>query len=411
MPLLNNKITPAKPVGKLDVENLLGSGDAGVVISALLGPVLVDSPVLFESGGAIERKHALAVLAWLCRDVDKHLGVEALAIISKPGESGLLSKLALKIADLIAKEQMTAHGNPEAIRRIQIQLGGEPVYERLGVVENALRNYQLVEKAVAYGKAINGVTDENSLKLALQTFPMDNPSVSSLMIHAALGQINNPIRLICAVTDLADGETQRAVTRSGFAALVEGLLAHAQNQIPLFAVQNTSFSDIDLICGSLERYHRLIRAISNITQNDKSCSWAQMVAAIVRRMSELIEPWLLRVDSDVRQSLRKPRAGPDSIDASLQLDALNGLYLLAAVREALDALALNSIVNKLWIDVGKVLEVMIERNLDAFRNFPDNEFVARRLDIGIKMAKIRFNPEYAGIITRARNGASRRATG
>ncbi|VAW21570.1 hypothetical protein MNBD_ALPHA11-580 [hydrothermal vent metagenome] len=384
---------------------------ASRVIEALLGPVLVHSPVLFASNGAIESEHALAVWTWLSRDIDNSLTEQALALISSDARGKPLADFAFHIAELIAQAQIASSVSQDASRRFQIQIGGEYVFQRLPIIEVAFRSFLLIDKAVAYGRAINGVVDENSLKLALQTFPMDEPVVSALMMHAALGQIANPIRLICSVTDISNGQTQKAVTQAGFGSIINALFAHAQNQMPLFAAKNTRFSDIDLICKALERFHRLIRAVSNITQNDKSCEWSKMSASIVRQMSELIEPRLLKVDSDVRQALRKPRTGPDLVDPSLQLDALNGLYLLASVREALDSLALNSLVNKLWSEVGKALEVLIERNLDAFRNSPDSEIAAKRLDTSIKMAKVRFNPEYAGIIIRARDGATRRAAG
>ncbi len=388
-----------------------GAEGAEAVIQALLGPVLVHSPVLFVSDGAIERQHVLAVMSWLSRDIDRNLIERSLAIISKGNQDQSFSRLSLQIAEMISKEQELAEKSAEAARRLQIQIGGEEVFSRLRIIESAFRNYQLLEKAVAYGRAINGINDENSMKMALQTFPLDDPMVSVLMMQAAIGQIANPVRLMCAVMMLSEGQTQKAVSKAGFSPIVDAMFAHAQNQMAPFMEKDNRFADIDLICRSLDRYHRLIRAISNITENDKGCRWAQMVAAIVRRMSELIEPRLGRVDSDIRQALRKPRTGPDVIDAGLLLDALNGLYLLASVREALDALALNSLVTRLWSDVGKVLEVLIDRNLEAFKNFPEDEAAAKRLDTSIKMAKVRFNPEYAGIIIRARDGATRRAAG
>ncbi len=411
MSVFNEKINAATTAGSSIPGNARYGDGSGEIVELLLGPLLVNSPVLFVSDGAIERQHAHAVWTWLLRDVDKSLTGQAHLLSTGDSHDNSLADFALHIAGLIAQARETNEKNPDAARRFQIQLGGEIVHERLPIIEAALRNFLLIEKAVAYGRAINGVTDENSLKLALQTFPMDDPGVASLMMHAALGQIANPVRLVWAVTEISGGQTQNAVTRSGFAPVIIALLAHAQNQISLFASSNTRFSDIDLICRGLARYHRFIRAVSNITQNDKSCEWSQMVASIVRKMSELIEPRLIKVDSDIRQALRKPRTGPDIVDPNLQLDALNGLYLLAAVREALDSLALNSLVNRLWSEVGQALEVLIERNLDMFRKSPDSEFAAKRLDTSIKMAKIRFNPEYAGIIIRARDGVAKRAAG
>ena len=408
MSLLQKKAPVSQPV---HANRVLSSTkpDAGAeIVDALLGPVLVDQPVIFVFEGSIERLHAQSIWNWLARDVEPALHEESRSILGEGKNIQDRITLSNKIARLISTSLSFARDNAEFSRRIKIQLGGDEVFERLNFVENVLRHQQLMCKAMAFGQAINGVRDLNSLKLALQAFPVEDPKISAIMMHAAMGQVCEPNRLVSAVTDLAEGETQKAITRAGFAPIVEALIAHAQNQLTHFSDSYARFVDVDMNCRALEKYHRLIRALKCITDNDKKCDWAFKVGLLVRKMSELIEPRLMRVNSDVGQSLRKPRVGPDSLDADLLLDALNGLYLLAAAREALDALALNSVVSNLWNEVGSALEILIGRNLEAFRDAPDNEIVAQRLETGIKMAEIRFNPEYASILERARDGAARR---
>lgn len=391
------------------VSSATNQVDSRVIIDALLGPVLVDQPVIFIFDGAIERTHAQAIWEWLARDVEPSLIEEAKAALLPNASVQTRVALATKVARLISTSQSFAKENLEFSRRIKIQLGGEEVYDRLEHVENVFRNQQLLSKAVAFGHAINGVLDQNSLKLALQAFSMDDPKVSSVMMYAAMGQVSEPNRLVSVIIDLSDGHRQNEITKAGYASTIEALIAHAQNQISFFTNSYERFVDIDMNCRALARYHYLIRALSSITENDKECDWAFKVGLLVCKMSELIEPRLSKIDADVRQSLRKSRVGPDSLDSDLLLDALNGLYLLAAAREALDTLALNSIVSNLWIEVGSVLEILVGRNLEAFREEPHNKIIAQRLNTGIKMAEIRFNPEYATILTRARDGANRRS--
>jgi len=377
------------------------------IVKALIGPVLVQQPVLFSTQGSIDIQHALSVWTWLVRDVDPTLSQDAQSALSAKGTMDILTAFCTKISSLIAQKIAQAKENADFDRRLTIQLGGQEVRSRLGQVKNAFKYYQLLPKAVAFGRAINGVRDENSLKLALKSFPVNDPGVFALMMQAAIGQITNPNRLLCVILSLSGGETQAAVTQAGFAPVLEAMIAHAQNQLWVFSNSFGPFADIDLVCHSLERYHRLIRAISTITDGDKNSHWAEKVSGLIRRMSELVEPRLTNVDAVIRQSLRKPRIGPDQIDSDLLLDALNGLYLLVAVREARDSLALNSIVNNVWNETGTALEVLVSRNLEAFRDAPENSVVAQRLNAGIKMAEVRFNPEYADILKRARDGASR----
>lgn len=409
MSLFQKKSPAVKSTRKKIASPTKNKVDSRAIIDALLGPVLVDPPVIFIFDGALERKHAQAIWEWLARDIEPSLVAEANAALSTNAKVQDRIVLATKVARLISTSRSFAKDNLEFSRRIQIQLGGEEVYNRLEHMENIFRNQQLLSKAVAFGQAINGVREQNSLKLALQAFPVDDPKVSSVMMHAAIGQVNEPNRLVTVIIDLSGGHTQNAITKAGYAATIEALIAHAQNQISFFADSYERYIDIDMNCRALDRYHRLIRALSSITENDKKCDWAFKVGLLIRKMSELIEPRLTKVNADVRQSLRKSRIGADSLDADLLLDALNGLYLLSAAREALDTLALNSIVNNLWNEIGSALEILIGRNLEAFREAPQNEIVAQRLDSGIKMAEIRFNPEYATILTRARDGASKRS--
>ncbi len=380
---------------------------AGEIVKALIGSVLVQQPILFSSQGAIDFEHATSVWTWLVRDVDPTLPHDAQRALSPEGTQEIRTALCTKLSSLIAKKITEAKENADLDRRLTIQLGGQEVRSRLGQVKNAFKYYQLLPKAVAFGRAINGVRDENSLKLALKSFPVNDPGVFALMMQAAIGQITNPNRLLCVILSLSGGETQAAVTQAGFAPVLEAMIAHAQNQLWVFINSFGPFADIDLVCQSLERYHRLIRAISTITDGDKNSQWAEKVSGLTRRMSELIEPRLTNVDALIRQALRKPRIGPDQVDSDLLLDALNGLYLLVAVREARDSLALNSLVNNIWNETGKALEVLVSRNLEAFRDAPENDVVAKRLNAGIKMAEVRFNPEYADILKRARDGASR----
>ena len=406
---MRKKTPEKKATPKKTIERGASDHKTKEIIEALLGPVLVQNPEFHITQGSLDINDVTAIWTWLVRDSDGNLPDEAMVAISAPEADKALGALSLKVANLIGAGIAAAKKDPVVAKRIQIQLGNQETFAELSHVELAFRHQQLLGKSVAFGKAINGVKDENSLKLALQTFPVDDPAISAFMMHAALGQVQNPNRLVSVILDLSDGNSQRAITRAGFASAIDALIAHAQSQIIHFTNTHSRFADVDLICHALDRYHRLIRAVSSVTENDKTSHWANSVAHIVRRMSALIEPRLTKVDADIRQSLRKARSGPDRLDADLLFDALNGLYLLAAVREALDALALNNLVNKLWGEIGKALEILISRNLDAYRQDPQDDILAERLNTGIKMAEIRFNPEYASIMSRARDGATKRA--
>ncbi|HTN62687.1 MAG TPA: hypothetical protein VL147_14255, partial [Devosia sp.] len=202
--------------------------------------------------------------------------------------------------------------------------------------------------------------------------------------------------------------TEVAIQRAGFGPLIDAVLAHAQNQ--LYALQPVgAFADIDLTCRALDRFHKLIRALTGYVEFSRNSRWTMVLSAITKQVSDRIEPRLKDVVPDMNQSMRKMREGNDRLDHDRLLAALNGVYLLAAIRECRDSLALNALFDQAWSQSGQALELHLTRNLELLRANPADSLVAERLDAGIKMAEIRFNPEYAETLRRARIAAERRA--
>jgi hypothetical protein len=210
-----------------------------------------------------------------------------------------------------------------------------------------------------------------------------------------------------AVIRIAGSATETAVQRAGFGPLVDAMLSHAQAQIPALQ-QFGAFADIDLICRSVDRYHRLMRAVTGFIELGRLTRWSTVVAGVTTTVSELIEPRLRDVGPDVNLALRRHH-GIDRIDSEQVLSALNGCYMLATVRECRDSLALNALFDQIWAQVGQALEIHVQRNLEQFRQNPTDRVIGARLDAAIKMAGLRFNPDYADVLKRARDGAERRA--
>src|SRR5690606_22293554 len=110
-------------------------------------------------------------------------------------------------------------------------------------------------KAQSFGRAANGMGDEAALSLALQSMPLQDHAVASLLMMAAIGQVASPTRLITAAIRITNSNTEPALVRAGFAPLIDACLAHAQNQIPALN-QTGTFGDMDLVCRSVDRFHR-----------------------------------------------------------------------------------------------------------------------------------------------------------
>ena len=70
------------------------------------------------------------------------------------------------------------------------------------------------------------------------------------------------------------------------------------------------------------------RGVLSHLELERASRWSQVVGALTKTLSELIEPRLREVMPDVNRALRRPREGADIFDSDTMLSALNGTYLL-----------------------------------------------------------------------------------
>lgn len=379
---------------------------AGKPFYGALDAILVDGAGSFEFQGALQRDHAAQMWIWITRDLAPDI-LDANRDPDDPETLRAFDAMVPELANRIRGALSGASTSQEAERRLKTQIGGQAVWDHVPVLLNALKHRGLLEKARAFGKATNNIQDEGALGAALQSMPLNDAGATSLLMQAAVGQVNQPARLVTAALRIAGDGNEQSLARAGFAPLVDALLAHAQNQIrPLLQVG--AFADMDLICRSIDRFHKLMRSISSYIELQRNSRWSVAVANLTASISERIEPKLREVVPDVNQALRRQRETNDRHDPDQLLAALNGVFLLATVRECRDSLAVNQMFDQVWTQVGQTLELLVTRNLDILRDNPGDRITAARLEAGIKMAELRFNSDYADVLRRARDGILRR---
>lgn len=397
-------IASAQPLNSANPAPTARSRRAGRPFFGLIDSVIVESPAVFEFDGALSREHAVAIWTWVTRDLAPDLiGADM------PDSDESREALEMSMSELLGRAREALAAAPtsyEAERRLKSQVGGDLVYARLPMALNALKCRHLLEKAQAFGRAANGMHDEAGMALALQSMPLNDQNVAALLMMAAVGQVANPAKLTAAVIRITGSPQEAAVQRAGFAPLIDAMLAHAQNQTHLLG-NNSAFSDVDLTCRAIDRFHRLSRAVSFL-ELARASRWSQVVAGLTKAVSERIEPRLRDAAGAVNMALRRGREGSDRLDSDQILVALNGVYVLAAVRDARDSLGVNAIFDQAWSQVGQALEMHLQRGLDSVRQNPGDTVNSARLDAAIKMAELRFNPEYADVLRRARETAERR---
>jgi hypothetical protein len=359
----------------------------------------------FEFDGALAPDDVAAVWTWIVRDLAADLiDPRALAESERAREA-----LEALMPDLLERARIVldaALASPEAERRLTSQIGGDEVRARLPFVLAALRHRSLLEKAQGFGRAANSMPDDQSLTLALQSMPGSDQPGTPFLMFAMVGQMATPMRLIAAAIKIAGGATEPDLARAGFGPLVEAMLAHAQNQIPVLT-QIGTFGDVDLVCRAVDRFHRLMRAVTGFVELNRGGPWANVAASLTRNVSAKLDPKLRDVGPDVNKSLRR-RDGSDRIDADQVLSALNGMYLLSTVRDCRESLALNNLFDQVWSQTGQALEIHIDRLMDTLRANPRDTVASKRLDAALKMAEIRFGQEYADTLRRAKMTTERR---
>lgn len=373
----------------------------------LIDAVLVDEPVLFAFNGSVSREAANAAWTWVLRDLCADL-ISGEAVANGRFRAAELEPL---MPDMLARMKAAldkVDGDIEAMRRWKAQFGRDDARDEVAVIMAALRARALLPKAQGFGKAVNTIGDDAALGTALQSMPLQDPQLASLLFHAAMGQVANPTRLITTIIRISGGATEAAIARNGFAPLVDGLLAQAQNQLRHLQLTGP-FADIDLVCRSLDRFHRLVRALTGYIEFARGSRATQVLSTITKMVSDRVEPRLKEVVTDLNQAMRRPREGVDRIDDDRLLGAINGVYLLSAVRDCRDSLALNAVFDQAWSQTGQALELHIQRNLDLLRQNPGDALTGARLDAAIKMAEVRFNADYAETLKRARAAAERRS--
>jgi hypothetical protein len=392
------------PASRLDAS-LPGASTITVLFEAL-GPILVEDGGAFSFDGALEKRHARAIWLWLARD----LAPELLGAAELDFNVGTLEAMSPVLLERAHSVLGTVRHGSDAELRLKGQIGGGHVWDRLPTALAALKCLPLLGKAAAFGRAVNAIEDDEALVVALESIPRGDGKLNALLMMAAMGQVTTPSRLVVAATRVAGAETEAALEKAGFRPLVEAILARAQNLIPTIR-QTGAFADIDLVCQAIEHFHRLVRPVTTYVELSHPGRWSEIIGALIRLASNEIEPRLRQLAPDIGRALRRGRDGVDRLDSESLLAALNGAYLLGVVRECRDSLALNEVFDEAWAQSGEALEFHVTRTMDALRESPRDKVFAERLDVGIKMAEIRFGADYADALRAGRDGVVRRLAG
>ena len=178
---------PTAPSRPANPERRPGSRAKGVPpFLGLLDPVTLKERGDFEFDCALAHDDVAATWKWILRDLAADL------IDEKALDESERSRAAVEalMPDLIGRAQLAldaAAKSPEAGRRLTSQVGGEETRDRLPYVLAAMRCRSLFEKAQGFGRAANGLTDDSSLTLALQSLVASDQNATPFLMFAMVG--------------------------------------------------------------------------------------------------------------------------------------------------------------------------------------------------------------------------------
>ncbi|MGV3650873.1 MAG: hypothetical protein ACO1OK_05570 [Devosia sp.] len=366
----------------------------------MIDAVLVRAGYPFAFPGAIDVVTAQAVSTWMTRDLGADLVAGRAPADRAEALEGAMATLLARARDAMA----AAATSEDAERRMRVQLGGEDIVARLPAVLTALRCRAVIAKARDFGRATNAMADEAALAAALQSMPLQDQTVAALLMQAAMGEVLQPARIMSALVRVVGSGGEAAIGRAGYAPLVDALLAHAQNQLGAMEGQGP-FRDIDRACGALERFHRLSRAVTGYVEFAPLGRWTGIVSGLTRQASDRVT---LHLRDMVPTLSRALRGDGTSDEHESGLEAFNAMYMLATARDCRDSLALNTLIDPLWQQVGQVIEHHSERQREALRIHEPTAARLARYDRAVRLVELRFGPDHAEILRRARDAAPRR---
>lgn len=391
-------------------ENIAKFGVQGAAFELLQPISMRSSPLIF--GMAIEKKHLEKFWVWLERDgAPEYIGQLKEKILKDPKKADQLIAMAFKELVKPLQDQLeAAHASSEFQRRLTIQLGGFDVFEAFPLIITAFKNIDKLRAAKDLAAHVKQYETEEEFSDLVEAIELPSGSVQKLWCTAFVYHMAWPGKFMLGVLDHCFGDTESAVRKSGYGPYGDAMIINLQQLVDTIEEQAGVFSDIDLMCLAIDRYHRIARVMHYYLELGKSSQWNHCLEVLTSRVSKVLEKRLSQVVPNVTNVLRTPTQNAQILFTTDQvLQAYNSVYLLDAARNAKESLAVNNVVERTWNELGKSLEILLERALEDQKAaaFGDSLAIAK-VDIAIKLCAIRFGAEYAQIMSKNKDNIERR---
>jgi hypothetical protein len=379
----------------------------------LFEPFLVDDVPARRHPGRLTRSSLQTIWSFLQRDLapDDVAEFETAALAALgAGDNAKAEIAARKLQDAVALALETGLGNADdrERRRLIAQIG-TPRAEEDGI--NLMRIFQMRDPLAMLADHLPNyvanfsdtrLTETRSLLASATTRHPDILPYAALLVMRRLNEFWQLVRLAPPAS--------KGVIDSSYGGVVSIVLAELARRIE--ELRESLHGNGAPIASLVQNIHNAVRGLRIELNPPTDSPCGRELATLRRQVSELLQSEIEAMPGRVRRLLRaRPSAEirPDTVlDPAEVAETEAAITLVAACRNFAGELALNEATQRSYGDVQQYLENGVDALMNSLRHAGDNDrtFRESQVDAAIRFCGKLFGPDYAAMLTKARNAAA-----
>ena len=397
-------------------------GDAARAFFAPLEPFLIDDAADHHRSGCLARVSLVPIWEWIGRDL-------------MPADAKALSEdinRALLADDRVKAEQATRILHDRAIQRIKETIRAVGAHEkaarRLAVqvgTPHALDDLDTLLRILAIRDVLADLT--RRMPSHMRVFEREHvvsikglldgataPKSPEITEHKAdillyglilvMGRLEAPWQLIRIACRAAESDDTARIAETPFAVAVTLVLGEVESMVRELRTELKARRPVTLLLKGLHDAARGLRTELDLSVDSP---WSRRLAAIRTDISNLLKTEIEITPARVRRLLQ-PRpereiARGSVLDAIDVGDAEMMVELVAACRHYANELAVNEVTMRSYAELQQYLETGTKLLLDMLRHAGDGDrpFRQSQVDAAVRLCRVIFGPDYAGLLAKA----------
>lgn len=379
----------------------------------LFEPFLVDDVAARRHPGRLTRNSLQKIWSFIERDLAPSdvAEFEAVALAALgAGDQARAEIAARKLQDTVALALETGLGNGDdrERRRFVAQIGTPRADED---VINLMRIFQMRDALAMLADHLPNYvanfsdTRLNETRSLLASAATRHPDILPYAALLVMQRLNDFWQLIRLASPGPKGTID-----SSYGGVVSIVLAELARRID--ELRNALHGNPASIANLLQSIHNAVRGLRIELDPPPESACGRELATLRRQVSEMLQAEIEGMPGRVRRLLRaRPSAEirPDTmLDQAEVEDAEAAITLVVACRNFAGELALNEATQRSHTDVQQYLENGVDALMNSLRHAGDNDrtFRESQVDAAIRFCGKLFGPDYAAMLTKARNVAA-----